>query len=78
MDEREADLLYDLLCKASYTYGVSFDKPPGFFGCSPNIDSWMEEIEKDVKENGKPQIIVLFLGRNEENFYGELKNFLTC
>ena len=42
------------------------------------MESWKEEIDKDIKKNGKPQILVLFFNENEQKFYPELKRYITC
>ena len=76
-DDKDADSLFSLLDKASDAFGITFNEP-GWITCGQGINSWKKEIAADVEKNGKPQIIVLFLQRNEERFYGELKRFITC
>jgi hypothetical protein len=77
-DDQDADALYDVIKNASNAFGIKFE-PPGFITCDPNINSWKQEIKKDLDSNGKPQIVVLYLnGPQEEKYYGELKRYLTC
>jgi hypothetical protein len=33
------------------------------------VEAWKEEIDRDIKKNGKPQILVLFFNENEQRFY---------
>ena len=68
-DDEDADDLYRLINKASDAFGITF-QAPGWIVTDSNINSWKQEILADVEKNGKPQIIVLFLQRNEERFYG--------
>lgn len=76
-DDGDADSFVSLMINASKAFGVRFDDP-GFITCDPSNNSWRQELQKDIEKNGKPQIIVLFFNPNEEKFYGNMKNFITC
>ena len=68
----------DLLIKVSAAFGIEVNQA-GFITVSGrNPSDWKKAIENDIKQNGKPQIVVLLFQKYEEKFYGELKRFLTC
>jgi len=76
-DDQDADYCVDTMKAASKTFGIVV-KDPGFITIKggSNIDQWIREIDRDFKENGKPQIVVLFLTPREEKIYGEMKRYL--
>ena len=37
----------------------------------------MKNLESDIKDNGIPQIVVVYLAPYEEKYYSKLKTFLT-
>lgn len=64
-DDGDADNAFGLLKKAAETYGVRF-KDPGFITVKDkNIKAWKDEIDRDVKNNGVPQIVVIYLNKNQ-------------
>lgn len=75
-DDNDADDFVDLLKEASQVFQIKVNTP-GFITCGQNIDSWKEQINEDIKKNGKPQIIVLLVNPQEEKYYGKLKEFIT-
>jgi hypothetical protein len=76
MDDDDADRAYSLLRSCSKAFGIGVEDP-GFITISGGIDKWKNEIANDCKNNGNPQIVVLFFQKNEERYYPELKRFLT-
>lgn len=76
-DDSDADNMAALLRKCSEVFGITVEDP-GFITVQSNrIEDWKKEINKDIADNGNPQIVLLFFQKNEERFYGELKRFLT-
>lgn len=76
-DDGDADKALELLSKAGATYGLKF-KDPGFLSVASNrVEDWMKNLEKDVNQNGVPQIIVVYLAPYEQKYYNKLKGFIT-
>lgn len=61
----------------STTFGIKVDEPGFITVEGGHVEDWKKEIAKDIEKNGAPQIVVLFLQKHEEKYYGELKRFLT-
>jgi hypothetical protein len=49
-----------LITQCSKTFGIAVSEP-GFITIAGGLDKWKIEIQKDCKNNGNPQIVVLFL-----------------
>lgn len=76
-DDADADEAVNLLKKAGQTYGLKF-KDPGFITVNSGRESdWIDAIEADAKDNGTPQIVLVYLNNYEEKLYKSLKKYIT-
>ena len=74
----EANDAIKIIQNAARTYDIKINCPEIIkLRKNSKIADWKAEIDKDCSDYGKPMMYVLFLSRNEEKFYHEIKDFLS-
>lgn len=76
-DDQDADYAFDQMKRASGVFGITVSEPGWIDLRDSRLETWTEEIRKDVAKNGAPAIVVLFFNQQEERLYGQLKKLLT-